>query len=82
MCFLYIIVFNKFNSIISNESDSFPFPGMVMQLYSWLQEHPKATKMEIDNILDGNICRYITNMVYFETENQIKYKNTIFFIKS
>jgi len=32
-------------------------PGMVMQLYSWLQEHPNATKLEIDNILDGNICR-------------------------
>ena len=29
-----------------------------MQLYSWLQEHPNATKLEIDNILDGNICRY------------------------
>jgi len=32
-------------------------PGMVMQLYSWLKEHPSATQMEIDNILDGNICR-------------------------
>ena len=32
-------------------------PGMVMQLHSFLQEHPEATKQEIDNILDGNICR-------------------------
>ena len=32
-------------------------PGMVMQLHSYLQEHPEATKLEIDNILDGNICR-------------------------
>jgi len=32
-------------------------PGMVMQLHAYLQEHPQATKMEIDNILDGNICR-------------------------
>jgi len=32
-------------------------PGMVMQLYSWLQEHPNATQLEIDNILDGNLCR-------------------------
>jgi hypothetical protein len=33
-------------------------PGMVMQLDSWLKEHPTATMEEIDNILDGNICRY------------------------
>ena len=32
-------------------------PGMVMQLHSHLQEHPQSTKQEIDNILDGNICR-------------------------
>jgi len=32
-------------------------PGMVMQLHSYLQEHPDATVKEIDNILDGNICR-------------------------
>ena len=32
-------------------------PGMVMQLHSYLQEHPSATKSEIDNIIDGNICR-------------------------
>ena len=32
-------------------------PGMVMQLHSYLQEHPSATQKEIDNILDGNICR-------------------------
>ena len=32
-------------------------PGMVMQLHSYLAEHPEATKLEIDNILDGNICR-------------------------
>ena len=32
-------------------------PGMVMQLHSYLQEHPEATKLVIDNILDGNICR-------------------------
>ena len=32
-------------------------PGMVMQLHSYLEEHPEATKLEIDNILDGNICR-------------------------
>ena len=30
---------------------------MVMQLHSYLTEHPEATKLEIDNILDGNICR-------------------------
>ena len=28
-----------------------------MQLHSFLQEHPNATKLELDNILDGNICR-------------------------
>ena len=33
-------------------------PGMVMQLHSYLQEHPDATVKEIDNILDGNICRF------------------------
>ena len=33
-------------------------PGMVMQLQSYLQEHPNATIKEIENILDGNICRY------------------------
>ena len=32
-------------------------PGMVMQLHSYLQEHPDATVKDIDNILDGNICR-------------------------
>ena len=32
-------------------------PGMVMQLHAYLQEHPSATKQDIDNILDGNICR-------------------------
>ena len=32
-------------------------PGMVMQLHSHLQEHPQSTKPELDNILDGNICR-------------------------
>ena len=32
-------------------------PGMVMQLHSFLQEHPEATMEQIDNILDGNICR-------------------------
>ena len=32
-------------------------PGMVMQMHAWLQEHPNPTKLEIDNILDGNICR-------------------------
>ena len=32
-------------------------PGMVMQLHAYLEEHPEATKLEIDNILDGNICR-------------------------
>ena len=32
-------------------------PGMVMQLHAYLAEHPEATKLEIDNILDGNICR-------------------------
>jgi aerobic-type carbon monoxide dehydrogenase small subunit (CoxS/CutS family) len=30
---------------------------MVMQLNSWLAEHPQATMDQIDNILDGNICR-------------------------
>ena len=30
---------------------------MVMQLHSWLEEHPNSTQLEIDNILDGNICR-------------------------
>ena len=30
---------------------------MVMQLHAYLEEHPEATKLEIDNILDGNICR-------------------------
>ena len=28
-----------------------------MQLHSYLQEHPSATQLEIENILDGNICR-------------------------
>ena len=32
-------------------------PGMVMQLHSFLQEHPDATMEQIDNILDGNLCR-------------------------
>ena len=32
-------------------------PGMVMQLHAFLQEHPNATRDQIDNILDGNICR-------------------------
>jgi len=32
-------------------------PGMVMQLHSWLQEHSATSELEIDNILDGNICR-------------------------
>ena len=32
-------------------------PGMVMQLHSHLMEHPQSTKLELDNILDGNICR-------------------------
>ena len=32
-------------------------PGMVMQLHAYLKEHPQATQLEIDNILDGNICR-------------------------
>jgi len=32
-------------------------PGMVMQLHAYLAEHPKATMQELDNILDGNICR-------------------------
>ena len=35
-----------------------PSPGMVMQLHSFLQEHPDATMEQIDNILDGNLCRY------------------------
>ena len=34
-------------------------PGMVMQLHSFLQEHPEATMEQIDNILDGNLCRYL-----------------------
>ena len=34
-------------------------PGMVMQLHSFLQEHPDATMEQIDNILDGNLCRWI-----------------------
>ena len=32
-------------------------PGMVMQLHSWLQEHSTTTQLDLDNILDGNICR-------------------------
>ena len=36
-----------------------PSPGMVMQLHSFLQEHPEATMEQIDNILDGNICRCV-----------------------
>ena len=32
-------------------------PGVVMQLHSHLQQHPQSTKLELDNILDGNICR-------------------------
>ena len=32
-------------------------PGMVMQLHSYLQEHPEPSQLEIENIIDGNICR-------------------------
>jgi len=32
-------------------------PGMVMQMHAYLEEHPNATMLELDNILDGNICR-------------------------
>ena len=32
-------------------------PGMVMQLHSYLQEHPQPTQLEIEKIIDGNICR-------------------------
>ena len=32
---------------------------MVMQLHSFLQEHPDATMEQIDNILDGNLCRWM-----------------------
>ena len=32
-------------------------PGMVMQLHSYLQEHPQPSQLEIEKIIDGNICR-------------------------
>lgn len=32
-------------------------PGIVMALYSFLREHPKATAKEIEESLDGNLCR-------------------------
>ena len=32
-------------------------PGMVMQLHSYLQEHPQPSQEEIEKIIDGNICR-------------------------
>ena len=38
---------------------------MVMQLHSFLQEHPDATMEQIDNILDGNLCRWIEYMSHF-----------------
>ena len=40
-------------------------PGMVMQLHSFLQEHPDATMEQIDNILDGNLCRWIAYLSHF-----------------
>ena len=51
--------------------------GMVMQLYSWLQEHPNSSQLEIDNILDGNICRsHICNL---DLRNDTKITSTITF---
>ena len=38
---------------------------MVMQLHSFLQEHPDATMEQIDNILDGNLCRWIAYLSHF-----------------
>ena len=66
--------FCRFN-IFSNISHSsisymlFLSPGMVMQLHSFLQEHPDATMKQIDNILDGNLCRYIASSQSQKNQN-------------
>lgn len=36
-------------------------PGMVMNMYNLLLNNPKPTKVEIENSLDGNICRCTGN---------------------
>ncbi len=32
-------------------------PGFVMNMHAFLQEHPKATQQEIEDIFGGNLCR-------------------------
>eukprot|EP01083_Nonionella_stella_P069848 186450_1 len=32
-------------------------PGIVMRLYAFLLNRPNATKLEIENCMDGNLCR-------------------------
>ncbi len=32
-------------------------PGITMALYSYLQAHPAATAGDIEDSLDGNLCR-------------------------
>jgi xanthine dehydrogenase/oxidase len=32
-------------------------PGIVMALYAYLRAHPEATQREIEECLDGNLCR-------------------------
>ena len=54
-----------------------------MQLNSWLQEHPDSTKLEIDNILDGNICRlYIYKKVLFFVRKIININGFLYVVKN
>lgn len=38
-------------------------PGIVMALYSYLRAYPNATQLEIEENLDGNLCRYVPSFV-------------------
>ena len=37
-------------------------PGFVMALYACLRNNPKPTVHELEEIFDGNLCRYIINL--------------------
>lgn len=51
---------NPVQERIANSNGSqcgFCTPGIVMALYAYLRSHPNASKEEIEDCLDGNLCR-------------------------
>ena len=48
----------QYSLAINNGSQcGFCTPGFVMNAHAYLQEHPKATEQEIEDIFGGNFCR-------------------------